>query len=68
MKDKNNIKILDETQMPTFPKEWLHRLQYLYPDQCPHVDWPERRVWMSVGSRQVVQYLEEQYANQHRSS
>jgi hypothetical protein len=68
MKDKFKTKILDDDQMPLFPKEWLIKLQQMFPDECPKPEWQDRKIWTAVGERNVVRYLEERYANQHRSN
>ena len=60
----NNTQILDDNELPLFQVEWLRKLQHVFPDSCPKADWSERQIWMAVGSRNVVKYLEEKYAAQ----
>lgn len=65
MKDALNLKIQDD-DLPPFPFEWLKKLQSVFPNECPKPEWTDRKIWMAVGERNAVRYLEEQYANQHR--
>ena len=60
----NNTKVLDDQELPLFQVEWLQKLQHVFPDVCPKPDWTDRQIWMAVGARNVIKYLEEKYAAQ----
>lgn len=41
--------------------EWLSRL---FPDRCPEVTTPPRKVWMAAGAAEVVRKLKHELDNQ----
>jgi hypothetical protein len=42
---------------PHVTKVLVDRLDQLFPDKCPRLDDPERRVWFSAGQASVVTFL-----------
>jgi hypothetical protein len=48
-------------QVPTASRELLDYLSRLFPDRCPDVATPERKLWMDVGAAMVVRKLRSDY-------
>jgi hypothetical protein len=42
---------------PHVTKVLVDRLDQLFPDKCPRLDDPERRVWFAAGQASVVTFL-----------
>lgn len=42
----------------------LKKLEEIFPETCPAEDWPDRRIWIYVGQRNVVRMLRAVYLEQ----
>lgn len=43
--------------LPVLAVDLVDELDKLYPESCPSPDWPERKIWIEVGHREVVRHL-----------
>lgn len=50
--------ILNNPGYPKIPKDLLEYLDKTFPGRCPDHEWSDRRVWIEVGKRQVVEHLQ----------
>ena len=57
-----------ESKFPAVPKPLLERLDELFPDECPGLDFGERQIWYAVGQRSVVALLKAEYEQQTKES
>ena len=56
------------TPMKNFPevsKALLEHLDQRFPDRCPTECMNDREIWMEVGARRVVQFLQSIYQEQN---
>jgi hypothetical protein len=59
---------LMESNFPAVSKPLLDRLNELFPEKCPDLDWEDREIWFRVGQRSVVAMLSAEYERQTRDS
>ncbi|GGD03366.1 hypothetical protein GTQ45_01940 [Pyruvatibacter mobilis] len=50
---------------PIVPDDLIKALDGRFPDRCPHPDWSDRKIWMAVGARKVVDFLKQQNTQQN---
>ena len=51
--------------LPPFSQELIDKLEALYPDQSPDMDWPDRKIWVSAGENRVIRFLRSQFNRQN---
>lgn len=51
--------------LPVIPEDLLKALDSIFPERCPDPSWSEREVWMRVGERRVVKFLQRVFAEQN---
>ena len=54
----------EEIVLPTLSKDLIEKLDKLYPDKCPLLTDDDRMVWLKVGQRSVINYLQQIYDEQ----
>jgi len=55
----------DEELWPPIDEALIHKLDEIYPEQCPSTDMQDREIWHYVGARSVVRMLYSVYADQN---
>ena len=58
---------MTENQLPFIPTDLLNELNRRYPERTPEADWSERDVWIRVGERRVIRFLNEQAKRQNEN-
>lgn len=58
----------DEYSLPPLDPDLVKALDKLIPESCPDPAWPDRKVWIEVGRRQVVRLLIEHLRRQTEDS
>lgn len=53
---------------PAVSSALLEYLQHLFPDRCPDLDVPDRKVWWNAGASAVVKHLERIHREQAASA
>jgi hypothetical protein len=56
-----------DTPFPSISEHLIKELNIRFPEQCPDASWTERDIWMSVGRRQVVRFLNAEFKRQNDS-
>ena len=51
--------------LPYFSQELIAKLEELYPDKSPDMDWPDRKIWVTTGESRVVRFLRSQFNRQN---
>jgi hypothetical protein len=46
---------------PRVPRDLLEALEERFPDRCPDLDLPDKKVWSRVGNVEVVRFLREMH-------
>lgn len=54
-------------KLPVIDKNLLDYLESIYPDTLPNITIPERELWVTVGSVQVVRHLKSIYEEQNNN-
>tara|TARA_S200002703_G_scaffold145784_1_gene140360 strand:- start:399 stop:602 length:204 start_codon:yes stop_codon:yes gene_type:complete len=54
-----------ERKLPDLSKDLLDALNKRFPSRCPELTDTEREIWIKVGQRKVVEFLEDVYDEQH---
>lgn len=54
-------------KFPPIPKELLDALNAKFKLRSPQVEWPERQIWIEVGTRNVVDWLAAEFARQNET-
>lgn len=54
----------DDSLWPPIDEALLKKLDQVFPEQCPDISCPERKIWMDAGARQVVRMLRAVYLEQ----
>lgn len=55
----------DEIEIPFISVELIRYLDQIVPPFTPTLDTPDRRIWVEVGKRQLLEILREAAENQH---
>lgn len=58
---------MHEDQFPFIPKPLLDELNQRYPERSAELDWTDREVWVRVGERRVIRFLNEMYKRQNEN-
>lgn len=73
MEIRNRSKSMDTakpTGLDNFPNVnelMVKELDKLFPLRSPDVSWPERRIWIEVGQRRVIDFLIEKMKEQNEN-
>ena len=54
----------EDVLVPNLTQLLLDALNNLYPEHCADPSSPEREIWIKVGERKVVRFLQEQFNRQ----
>lgn len=49
---------------PPVPRELIDWLERTYPELCPDLQWPDRKVWHYAGQRELVRTLASHHKKQ----
>ena len=55
-------------KFPFVTEELVTSLERAFPDRCPRMDYPDRRIWFEAGQVSVVEFLRGIHEEQHGSS
>lgn len=58
------MKVDEEGSVPNVTELLLDALDKLYPERCADPQDTEREIWIKVGQRRVVTFLQEQFSRQ----
>ncbi len=56
--------IEDSSEVPPVPEALVAYLEKTFPLFLPPLEWSERRIWLEVGKRRVVEFLRAVYDQQ----
>lgn len=59
---------MDDDLWPPIDEALLKKLDEAFPDKCPSLDDPDRKVWSDVGARSVVLMLHAIYLEQQEQA
>jgi len=54
-----------EEPFPLVPKDLLEKLEELYPQQAPDINWTDRFIWTNKGAQDLVAWLRNKYNEQN---
>lgn len=54
-------------KLPVIPEDLLKELDHRFPERCPDPSWSDREVWMKVGERRVVRFLQSVFDQQNEN-
>ena len=54
-----------ERKLPDLSKDLIDALGVRFPSRCPDPSDSEREIWIKVGQRKVVEFLQDVYDEQH---
>jgi hypothetical protein len=54
--------------IPTLSKELIDALEQRFPERSPDPDWIDRKIWIEVGKREVVRFLQRTFKEQSKES
>jgi len=54
----------DEIVLPALSQELINKLDKLFPDKCAVLTDSDREIWLKVGQRKVVEFLQQTYDEQ----
>lgn len=54
-----------KTPFPTIPRELLGSLDKLFPLRSPNIEASDRQVWIEVGWRQVISFMQAEFDRQN---
>ena len=58
---------MTENSFPYVPEDLVEALDSLFPDRCPSPEWDDRRIWIEVGQRKVVNLLKHKISKQNEN-
>jgi hypothetical protein len=58
---------MPDTPFPHLSDELIGELNRRYPERTPETDWSDRDIWIRVGERRVVRFLNEMFARQQEN-
>lgn len=58
---------MPDTPFPFLPEDLIDELNRRYPERTPESEWAEREIWIRVGERRVIRFLNEMYARQNEN-
>lgn len=53
--------------LPPIPEDLLKVLDLAFPERCPDPEWSDRDIWMRVGERRVVRFLQRKFKEQNEN-
>lgn len=51
--------------LPPISQVLIDKLEALYPDRSPDMDWADRKIWVKTGECLVVRFLRSQFNRQN---
>jgi hypothetical protein len=54
----------EEIVLPALSKSLIEKLDKLFPDKCAVLTDSDREIWLKVGQRKVVEFLQQKYDEQ----
>lgn len=58
---------MDEKPFPIVDYILLEALKERYPNRCPNVDDPDRKIWVKVGHQEIISFLERMFKEQNEN-
>jgi hypothetical protein len=58
---------MTEDLLPLIPTDLLEALNHRFPERTPELNWTDREIWIAVGERRVVRFLNEQSRRQQEN-
>ena len=59
-----SVSYAENSDLPPIPEKLLRALEARYPLRSPGLDWEDRRIWVEVGQRRVVEMLRREFEEQ----
>ncbi len=58
---------MTDSPFPPLNEDLIHELNRRYPERTPELDWTDRDIWVRVGERRVVRFLNEMFTRQQEN-
>lgn len=59
-----SVSYAENSDLPPIPEKLLLALEARYPPRTPGLDWADRKIWVEVGQRRVIEMLRREFEEQ----